>query len=164
MHLARSPDDAHVIRPLRRDERDALLDLFDRLSPQSRLQRFLTPKPRLSARDLERLSDVDGDRHDALVVVAAAAPDRLLGVARLVRGPAPGSGDVSVVVEDRWQRQGLGSRLLDVLCERARRRGIESVTATMLADNRGAMRLMRRAGRLADVRVESGVLELIYVL
>jgi RimJ/RimL family protein N-acetyltransferase len=159
-----SPADAHVIRPLRNDERDALLDLFQRLSPQSRLQRFLAPKPRLSARDLDCLSDVDGDRHDALVVVAADAPDRLLGVARLVRGAAPGSSDVSVVIEDRWQRHGLGGRLLDLLCERARRRGVESVTATVLVDNRAAVRLMRRAGRLVDVRVEAGVLELIYVL
>jgi RimJ/RimL family protein N-acetyltransferase len=158
-----SPD-AHVIRPLRRDERDALIDLFHRLSPQSRLQRFLAPKPRLSERDLERLSDVDGDRHDALVVVAADAPDRLLGVARLVRGSGSDSGEVSVAVDDRWQRQGLGTRLLDALCDRARRRGVESVTATMLVDNRAAMRLMRRAGRLAEVRVEAGVLELIYVL
>ena len=159
-----TPADAHVIRPLRRDERDALIDLFDRLSPQSRLQRFLAPKPRLTEGDLALLSDVDGDRHDALVIVAAGAPERLLGVARLVRGSGTVDSDVSVVVEDRWQRQGLGSRLLDALVERARRRGIESVTATMLADNRGAQRLMRRAGRLVDARVEAGVLEVVYVL
>jgi GNAT superfamily N-acetyltransferase len=158
-----SSPDRHLVRPLRRDVGDALLDLFDRLSPLARLQRFLSPKPRLTACDLALLTDVDGDRHDALVVVQRSAPTRLLGVARLV-ATSRTTAELSVVVEDGWQRQGLGRRLLDGLVSRARARGIQRISGSAFADNRAALRLTQRAGRLLDVQIEDGVVELLVAL
>ena len=54
------PDGSEVmLRPLEPEDADLLLDLFDRLGPRSREQRFLTPKHRLTATDLRQLTAVD---------------------------------------------------------------------------------------------------------
>jgi acetyltransferase len=158
------PDRLVLLRALRRDEPHALLDLFERLSPRSRQRRFLTPKPRLTARDLEALLDVDGDRHDALAAAPALQPDRLLGVARVVRHPARPFADVSVVVADAWQGCGLGRHLLAAVLRRAEDRGIECVTFSLMAGNEPALRLAKGAGKVVDVSCQSGVLELLVQL
>jgi acetyltransferase len=154
------PDSLVLLRPLRRDEAAAVLDLFERLSPRSRQRRFLTPKPRLSPRELDALVDVDGDRHDALVAVPALHPERLLGVARVVRQPAGGAADVSVAVADDWQGCGLGRHLLSAVLQRAGARGVERVVFSLRASNEAALRLVKSSGRVVDVSCSAGVLEL----
>jgi hypothetical protein len=56
------------IRPIDVDDRARLAGLFGRMSPESRLRRYLTPKPRLSSTELSYLTDVDHFAHEALVV------------------------------------------------------------------------------------------------
>jgi GNAT superfamily N-acetyltransferase len=48
------------------------------------------------------------------------------------------------VVEDAWQKKGLGSVLVERLRELAEGRGIDAFTATILSENRPALRLVRR--------------------
>jgi acetyltransferase len=158
------PDRLVLLRPLRRDEGPGVLDLFERLSPRSRHRRFLTPKPRLSPRELDALLDVDGDRHDALAAVPALQPDRLLGVARVVRQRAGEAADVSVAVADVWQGCGLGRHLLSTVLRRASARGIDRVVFSLLASNETALRLAKGAGRVVDVSCSGGVLELTVLL
>ena len=57
------------VRPIVPADREPLADAFDRLSDRSRHQRFLAPKPRLSARELDYLTDVDHVTHEALVAI-----------------------------------------------------------------------------------------------
>ncbi|MGB0094331.1 MAG: GNAT family N-acetyltransferase [Solirubrobacteraceae bacterium] len=47
---------------------------------------------------------------------------------------------------DRWQQLGLGTALLERLAERARAEGITRFSATVLAENRDAIRLLERLG------------------
>ena len=72
VRLLPTPDHLWV-RPIRASDKDGLLDLFERLSPMSRMRRFLAPKPRLSSRELAYLTAVDHRRHEALVVIAPGA-------------------------------------------------------------------------------------------
>ena len=74
-----------TVRPIRPTDKDALLDLFERLSPRSRLRRFLAPKPSLSRRELAYFTEVDHRTHEALVAVDGDGV--LHGVARYACGP-----------------------------------------------------------------------------
>src|SRR5207302_4711683 len=56
-------------RPVGPEDRDGLADLFERMSPQSRYRRYLSPKPSLSPRELSFLTEVDHVRHEALAAV-----------------------------------------------------------------------------------------------
>lgn len=134
-----------VIRPITADDARGLRLAYERLSPQSKFQRFLTSKPNLTAADARYLSEVDGDDHLALLATPVDRPNYILGVGRYVRlAEDPQAAEFAVVVGDPFQSEGIGSALVELLAQTARSRGITRFTATMLADNKPAHRLLHR--------------------
>lgn len=134
-----------TVRPIRADDKQALADLFGRLSPRSRRRRFLISKPALSPRELAYFTEVDHRRHEALVAVAA---DReIVGVARYACDSGHATvADIAFVVADEWHDRGVGSALARRLVDRARGNGIVRLQATTLAENTPARRLLHRLG------------------
>jgi GNAT superfamily N-acetyltransferase len=77
-----------------------------------------------------------------------------VGVASLGVG-ATGTIDLAVLVEDAWQRRGIGIRLVESLLDSARARGVASVHADVLGDDPFMLRALRRVGPLT-VSIEFG--------
>jgi acetyltransferase len=135
------------VRPLDSRDRDAFSAWFGRLSDDSRRKRFLGPKPRLSARELTYLTEVDQVNHTALVAVDDRG--QLIGEARYATSkPGDEVADFAVTVADEWQGRGIGSRLAARVIESARANGITRLTAMTLWDNTAAIALLHRLGFL----------------
>ena len=131
-----------AIRPVRPDDKALLAEGMRHLSQRSAYQRFLGPKPALSARELRYLTEVDFRDHVAFVAVCPGDPELLVGVGRWVRLAAdPEVAEIAFVVADDLQRRGLGTALGEALADAARERGVKRFAATMLPDNRAAHRL-----------------------
>jgi GNAT superfamily N-acetyltransferase len=140
--------DGTVIRiePLRRGDRSAVTALFARLSPESRLRRFLSPKSSLSDREVAFLTDV-GRAERAAMTAIDMRDGSVLGIARYVEHEGhPGVADTAVAVADEMQRRGIGTALMLRLIACARSNGVHLLTATTLWENRPARALMRRTG------------------
>ncbi len=150
------------IRPIRADDASRIQAAYGRLSPEARYQRFLTIKSRLSGEELRYLTDLDGQRHFALVATPACEPERIVAVARFVQvGEDPGAAEFAIVVGDEFQGEGLGSILLERLAKAARERGFDRFTALMLAENGPAHHLVERlAGSVAHAYHHGSVDEL----
>ncbi|MGH2895418.1 MAG: GNAT family N-acetyltransferase [Solirubrobacteraceae bacterium] len=134
------------IEPLRRGDRSAVTGLFARLSPESRLRRFLSPKSSLSEREVTFLADV-GRAERAAMTAVDVRDGSILGIARYVEHAGrPGVADTAVAVADEMQRRGIGSALMRRLIACARSNGFHVLTATTLWENRPARALMRTAG------------------
>jgi ribosomal protein S18 acetylase RimI-like enzyme len=146
------------VRPIDPADRAPLADAFQRLSDQSRHHRFLGPKPRLSERELDYLTDVDHVSHEALVAIDETT-GQIVGVGRYATGHGGGTvADLALAVADAWQRRGIGQALAARLVERARANGITVLTGSTLSGNRAARALLDRLGfRVSSV--SSGVLE-----
>ncbi len=131
-------------RPIGTGDRDGLARLFDRLGPESRRRRFLSPKYELTARELAYLTHIDHVGHEAI----AAVDERdgsIVGVARYALvADRSGVADVAVVVADGLQSMGIGTELAKRLVRRARSNGLTLLTATTLWENRPARALLRR--------------------
>jgi acetyltransferase len=160
-----SPTAAHLLclrdgerltaRPIRADDKDALLAFFARLSPESRRRRFLAPKPSLTSRDLVFLTEVDGREHVALV--ALDRDGAIVGVGRYATWRTrPRHADMAFAVADDWHGRGLATVLGERLLEQARRTGLVGLTGSTLADNVPARALLRRLG-FRHVSVSAGV-------
>ncbi len=111
---------AHV-RPIRPEDADALVALHARLSQETIYLRFFTPRPVLSAREVERFTQVDYDDRMGLI---AELDDEMVAVARYDRNPG-GDGteaEVAFTVDDAHQGRGLGTILLEHLAVIARAR------------------------------------------
>jgi GNAT superfamily N-acetyltransferase len=125
-HLVRgSPSAAEAvsIRPLESGDRDCLMLIFTRLGPQSRVQRFLAPRPVISERDLSGLVDVDG-WHRAGVIAFAGSPAAPVGAAHYVRTDDPELAETAIEVAEHWQRRGIGRLLIAELRRHALTAGI----------------------------------------
>ena len=72
------------IRPIEPGDKHALLRGFERLSPESRYKRFLTPMETLNASQLAYLTEVDHRDHEAMVAIDLAT-GQLVAVGRYVR-------------------------------------------------------------------------------
>lgn len=137
------------LRPIHPDDKSALLEGFERLSDESRYQRFLAPMERLTARQVRYLTEIDQVNHFAW---AAGIRDEEgeeigVGVARYVRDPDdPSSAETAVAVADDFQRRGIGTLLVEALLLVAGERKIRDVTAFMLAENAPAIRIFERLG------------------
>jgi len=136
-----------TIRPIDPDDKDGLATFFSRLSDESRRRRFLGPKPKLSARELRFLTEVDQCRHVALVAVT---PDgAIVGVGRYATWhDSPDRAEMAFAVVDAWQGHGLGTRLGNQLVARARTSGIAALTGSTYATNTPAKALLKKLGFL----------------
>jgi RimJ/RimL family protein N-acetyltransferase len=133
-----------LIRPIRSSDRTRLNEGFASASTRSIFMRFLGPQPRLSSRQLDYLTAIDHERHEALIAVD---PDsgQSFGTARYVRSDEdPESAEFAVGVGDRWMRIGLGTALLNSLAARAREAGIVRFTGLIHVDNEAIKRLISK--------------------
>ncbi len=144
-------------RPIEPGDKAALAHFFEGLSEESRRRRFLAPKPKLGARDLAFLTEVDHDRHVALV--ALDRDGAIVAVARYAAWvDRPGHAEIAFAVAEEWHGRGLASALAGRLVEHARRAGVAVLTASTLTENTPAHALLSRLG-FARRRTSSGVAE-----
>jgi RimJ/RimL family protein N-acetyltransferase len=151
-----------LIRPLGPDDRERLEEGIASASPESLFLRFLSPQPRISSRQLDYLTAIDHDRHEALIAVDRETGESL-GTARYVRdADEPGTAEFAVGVGDRWMRIGLGTALLGSLVVHAREEGITRLTGLIHPDNRAIRRLVEKvAGPYKARSAGAGAVEIV---
>jgi GNAT superfamily N-acetyltransferase len=131
------------LRCLTPDDAPHVADLHERLSPDSRYQRYFRLVSSLSPAELARLVAV-GPGH---LAVGAFDGDALVGVAQYFRSATdPNRAEVAVEVADSHHRRGVGARLVRELARLAAGAGITHFTATVLAENRPVLALIRHSG------------------
>jgi GNAT superfamily N-acetyltransferase len=146
------------VRPIEPDDRLALVGAFEHLSKQSVYRRFLAPVKRLTASQLDYLTELDHEAHEALIAVTEA--NEIVGIARYVRNREdPRQAEVAVTVADEWQGRGVGTALLQLLATRARQNGIEYFIGVCLAENREMLQLFDELGPTSRRRSDGGVIE-----
>ena len=108
--------------------------------------RFFRPLPDLPEAQARHFARVDGVNQFAVVALHPGLPGEIIALAHWYRDPGTDDAEVAVVVEDGWQRRGLGSGLILCLIEGARERGVRRLYGLVLRENRGAQHLLQKAG------------------
>ena len=155
--LSLLPDGTEVtVRPGVPEDVPGVRAMHERCSALTRYRRYLRANPRLPERAARRL--LRGGAGCALVAVGPG--DRVVGLGNLEATPQPGVGEIALIVEDGWQRRGLGGALTRRLVLLGERRGVTALTATTFASNQPMLRLFSREG-LAEHRRFDG--ELVHI-
>ncbi len=152
LHTIRTKDGRLLeVRPLRPEDAPLLVDLFDHMSPESRLLRFnlalTTPDPDLVWSQARRLAQVDPLRDGAWLVFAdlPGEPDAPVAGARYVRLSVD-TAEASLAVRDDMQNKGIGNQLLRFLVDQALAAGISKLVATIQRGNRPLWHLLKKSG------------------
>jgi acetyl coenzyme A synthetase (ADP forming)-like protein len=147
------------LRPIRADDDDALLGLYERLSDESIYLRFFSPVSRPTASQLDRLTNLDYRDRFAL---AAQLGDDIVAVARYDRNPDTDHAEVAFTVQDDQQGRGLGTIMLEHLAAVARTHGIRRFYAETLPDNRKMLGVFRDAGYVVEREFADGVVNVAF--
>ncbi|MFI6087630.1 GNAT family N-acetyltransferase [Streptomyces sp. NPDC051218] len=130
---------------------DAARAMHDRCSQRTLGMRYHGP-----VRDADRyLNHLLSPRFGRTLAVRTAS-GRIVGIGHLLW-----DGDeteVALLVEDDWQRRGIGTELLGRLVSMAVEAGCESVYAVTQASNTGMVAAMRGLGLPLDYQIEEGTL------
>lgn len=152
------------VRPIRSEDEPLLHETFDRMSERSVYFRFFSPLKRLPEAMARRLARVDYDERFALVAMTHKpdGKEHILGIARYDRAPGTDTAEVAVAVVDDFQRQGIGSGLLQLLADVGRDHGIEEFSLIVLPENQSMLGLLRRMGWIHEARLQGGVWEITF--
>jgi acetyltransferase len=129
------------IRPLRLQDAGAFRAFVERLSPESRYERFQYVVKEVSPALLRLLVEADPRTHVALV---ALHQGEVVGEARYVRDGD--DAEFALAVADGWRRRGVGKRLLQALIASARRDGLKRLDGEVLAWNQAMLGFVEQAG------------------
>jgi len=152
-----------TIRGITPEDAPRLKALLKRLSPESIFYRFLEYLKELSDKQAEELANVDYRNRMALVAARTEGDEELvIGVARysVPAGGPPDTAEVGVVVEDRYQNQGLGTHLIQELTAYARDHGIRYFKGYISHQNRRILKFIQKSGLPTERRLEMGMWEI----
>jgi acetyltransferase len=136
-----------TIRPIRPEDAVIEQEFVRRLSDESRYNRFMDTVRELSPQMLSHFTQVDYDRHMALIVVTGQDEAGIqIAVARYIADDDRQRCEFAIVVADDWQQKGLGALLMQALIAAARSAGMRVLYGDVLASNHKMLRLMGKMG------------------
>jgi acetyltransferase len=157
------PNGADVtIRPIRPEDADMTQEFVRGLSSETKYFRYMDAVQELSHSMLVRLTQIDYDREMALLVVTEEDGKQVeLGVARYAVNPDGTSCEFALVVDDHWQHQGIGHKLMDVLMDPARGKGLRSIEGEVLKTNTRMLKLCTGLGFKVEAHPEDDSVRII---
>jgi acetyltransferase len=141
-----------TIRPIRPEDEPAMVRFHETLSERSVYLRYfhlINLEQRTTHERLTRICFIDYDREMALVAVRRnpqTGDTEVLGVSRLVKILGTREAEVAVLISDQWQGRGLGKELLGRLIAVGANEKLTKLTAGILPDNRGVIRICEKLG------------------
>ena len=123
------PDGGIVhIRLIHPNDKKRLIDGFNHLSKQSIYFRFLGSKKELTKNELIYFTEIDYDKHIALVAtIPKNGDEEIIAVGRYIQteqSDSKPSAEVALAVIDTHQNRGIGSLLFEKLMQIARSQGV----------------------------------------
>ena len=124
------------MRLCREDDADGIAAMIAGMSPDARAMRFGAARGGLTAREAADMAAGPGPLGAGVVAVAGGEGERIVAVARYHRAEGAADAELAAAVADRWQGLGLGTALVERLCDHAAAHGIDAFWAWMRTDNR----------------------------
>jgi acetyltransferase len=150
-----------TIRPIRPEDEPLLIKLHQALSDRSVYMRYFQPlklSQRTAHERLTRICFIDYDREMALVVEHKAkdgAPE-IIAIGRLSKLRGRDEAELAVLVDDRFQHQGMGTELYRRLITVAHDEKAKMVVSTILAENREMRAICQKLGFTLHADLQDG--------
>ncbi|NER82609.1 MAG: bifunctional acetate--CoA ligase family protein/GNAT family N-acetyltransferase, partial [Leptolyngbya sp. SIO1D8] len=141
-----------TLRPIRPEDEPLLVKFHRTLSEESVYFRYfhlMTLSHRIAHERLTRICFIDYDREMALVVDKkdnGNGDHEVLAVGRLSKLHGRNEAEFAMLVSDTYQKQGIGTKLLEQLVQAGRDEGLDYITAEILHENRAMQRVCEKVG------------------
>ena len=144
-----------LIRLAQPGDADAVADLHQRCSERTRYLRYVSAG---EWRDVQLRRLAGGHRGATLVALNRRGEIVALGnVFPEQEDPSGRAAEMAIIIEDRYQRRGLGRAMVGRQVELAREMGFTEIVAVVLAENTGMLALLKRTGLAWTSSIDSGM-------
>jgi GNAT superfamily N-acetyltransferase len=134
-----------TLRPVLPQDDGLLGNMILGLSRATRTNRFHGAVNALSDEALQQMTCIDYRRHMAFVITAHEDHrERVVADARFVVDERGDGAEFAIVVDDHWQRLGLGERAIGALATAADRQGLYWLHGSVLSGNAPMLSLVQR--------------------
>jgi acyl-CoA hydrolase len=148
-------------RAIRPSDEEEMRRLFYRFSDQSVYYRYFAPIKTMPHAKMQGYVNIDFSRVMSIVgVVGEAGQGHIIAEARFLRDEKGPYADVAFVVDEQYQGLGLATYLYRLLIRLAKDRGIQYLTADVLATNKGMMKVFEKEGTPVTAKLDYGVYHL----
>ncbi len=150
-----------VIRPIRPEDEPLLIKLHQALSERSVYLRYFQPlklSQRTAHERLTRICFIDYDRETVLVVERKQVDGtpEIIAIGRLSKLRGKNDAELAVLVDDRFQHQGMGTELYRRLIAIAHEEKLDLVISTILSENREMIAICETLGFTLQADMEDG--------
>jgi acetyltransferase len=140
-----------LIRAIRPEDEPLMASFNRTISPYSIYLRYfhpVSPTQLVSHDQLAALCFVDYDRELALVAEKKNGSNgvEIVGMGQLTKLQGTNEGEFALLINDQYQRTGLGTELLSRLLDIGREEGLDKVVAEILPENEGMRRVCTKLG------------------
>ena len=123
-----------------------------KVSPRSFFYRFLRPKHYLTDKDIAPFTNCDFINQVGLIGIVQHNLRMAIVAGARYWITRPDEAEIAFIVADDYQKQGVGTAMLNHLCSIARQAGLKRLYALAIPDNEGASRLLNKLGFPCDIR------------
>jgi RimJ/RimL family protein N-acetyltransferase len=153
----------HVfLRPVKISDEPLLKDFFNFLSDQSLYRRFISVRKDMPHERLQEFVVIDYTKEMVILATIkdAERKEEVLGVGQYGINEDSHTAEVSLVVRDEDQKEGVGTEILSYLTYLAKREGLLGFTAEVLVGNTPMLHLFERMGFDIQKKSAEGVYEM----
>ncbi len=157
--------DTVTIRPIRPEDEPLMVRFHETLSDRTVVMRYFDPiklSQRVAHERLSRICFIDYAREMVLVGVAedpASGAREIIAAGRLSKLHGTHAADVTVLVTDARQGQGLGTELVRRLLQYARDEGLRTVHAAMLPAHKDMHHIFEKLGFTVQLTADGSLMQ-----
>ncbi|MBW2483672.1 MAG: GNAT family N-acetyltransferase, partial [Deltaproteobacteria bacterium] len=148
-------------RAIKPSDEEEMRRLFYRFSDQSVYYRYFAPIKTMPHSKMQGYVNIDFSRVMSIVgLVGEAGQGHVIAEARFIRDEKSPCADMAFVVDEKYQGIGIATYLYKLLIRLAKDRGIQYLTADVLATNKGMMKVFETEGAPVTAKLDHGVYHL----
>jgi GNAT superfamily N-acetyltransferase len=148
-------------RAIKPSDEEEMRRLFYRFSDKSVYYRYFAPIKTMPHSKMQGYVNIDFSRTMSIVgVVGDPGQGHIIAEARFIRDQKRPLADVAFVVDEQYQGMGIAAYLYRMLIRLAKDRGIQGLTADVLASNKGMMKVFEKGETTVTAKLDYGVYHL----
>lgn len=150
-----------LIRAIRPDDKQSLLDGFHRLTGRSVYFRFFSAKRSLTENELKIFTEIDFEHHVAIIAsIQIEDKEIFIGVGRYIELKDKKServAEIAFAVYDEYQNLGVGTILFEQIVTIAQKKGITSLEADVLLENKSMLDIFENSGFILKTTIANDI-------
>ena len=157
-HIAGMMWDSLIFRPIQMEDVELILAMHQRSSERTIYSRYHSPRVP-TRHEVSQICQLDGQNGRAVVATTSGKKPTIVGLAYYINADSE-TAEIALLVEDRYQGQGVGKQLLHQLRDLAIAQGICFFEAFVLPTNKPMFHLLYQTGQVVQNKLVYGAREI----